>query len=335
MKKRLERLSVIMAMATVVAALVIGPARDARCEEVIWETDFAFIHFDWSGTWDKEDYYAYGFYLLDIPDWAYLFSVYGMGWDHTWGPVLWGTDGVWDNSDKVHINLYYGYDDGLLSYHIHEGNVYLNAYYFAELDLVNGGWVDQLCTTGRLVAKEIAHEVYYKITGPSSMYNEVEYSLAQYVAYVLWPWGQNQVSLESVAVLYRYYHGQGTYTTWHLAERNYWVWNGVPGHWDVTPEEYSQAVYTLLAWGFMLCDYDHYFGGNPNTSGATSIYRVADLLLAIRTAQNDETPLTDLVLAAYGHHAHADFEGDTWLWKDTADLNAYLYYLMWGRWYTG
>jgi len=142
----------------------------------VWETDYSSIQFDWSGTWDKEDYYAYALYLLDIPDWAYLFAVYGLGWDHIWGPLCWGDNGAWDASDKARVVFYYGYNDGYSWAYMLGGKVYLNWYYLPDLDLVNGGWVNQVCTWGRQVAREMTLDLFYDIAG----YSESNETLAYY-----------------------------------------------------------------------------------------------------------------------------------------------------------
>jgi len=254
-----------------------------------------------------------------------------MGWDRIWGPVLWGDDGKWDASDKIHIRFYYGFEDGVHIYHTYAGYVFVNSYYLLGLDLSSDEWIKELCFAGYLVVQEVAHEVYAKIA-KKWWYDEVEYALALYIKEVLWPWQYyvTDKTLDYVRSQYQQY--QVGYTTWSHATSNYEA--GSEGPEGI--EGYLRGYWTLLAWGFLLCDYDHYFGGNPNTSGATSIYRVAELLLDI-SALSLEAPkpfLSDMVLYAYGHTVHEDWSGSFyWLYHSTEDLNAYLYYLMWGHWF--
>jgi len=140
-----------------IGGIAVGPA---SAVEIIWETDFAFIHFDWNGTWDNVAWWAYAMWYLDIPDWAYLFAVYGMGWDHIWGPALWGPDGAWGPEDKIDVYVAATGDPSKSSYTRAEwsdpwevsGSVTWWVNPNDQLDLVGGGWVNQVCTAGRGVA---------------------------------------------------------------------------------------------------------------------------------------------------------------------------------------
>jgi len=134
-----------------------------QAETLIWDTDFCRLQFEWTGSWDNVAYWAYGLYVLDVPDWAYLFGIYGMGWDHVWGSGFWGTDGVWGPDDKLTINvvssgLSHGPGYGLYF----DGPINLDVSQFGTLDLAGGGWVNTICTAGRTVAFYATMALYDK-----------------------------------------------------------------------------------------------------------------------------------------------------------------------------
>jgi len=197
--------------------------QDSVAETITWETDYCLIKFDWNGTWTDVAYWAYGMYLLDIPDWAYLFGVYGMGWDHIWGSAFWGPDGTWGAEDKVVVRFEPSYR---YSYIDNDGQIIVGIGGI-PLDLVNGGWVNTMCTVGREVAyytTTILVDKYFDAPGYERYPAYLGYMIGEHVASVLWPWGDHKLlwgydfsTFESMRQGYQYYHtdSTGTYPIIH------------------------------------------------------------------------------------------------------------------------
>jgi len=94
-----------------------------------------------------------------------------------------------------------------------------------------------------------------------------------------------------------------------------------------------------FAIGYLLCDYDHLFYSGADLGGASSIYRIATLIL---TWQNDPVHSGETAfMTAYGHHCFAEPVGgygvDVRFALDPAAnyIDAWLWNLMWSQWYTG
>jgi len=318
---------VVLALAALLGLSCPGTASST---ELVWEMDYSYIHFDWTGTWDEVAYYAYGFYILDIPDWAYLFALYGIGWDQAWGSYLWGTNGVWDSSDKVHLH-FYSENDGLAGYaYTSTGHYYINLYYENDLDLVNGGWVMQVCTLGSVAAHETTHMLYYKYVGydTGTDHDFLTETLAWYVGDVLWPWNTGRLDLGDVRTSYIYYMNQTglTYMTWHDAGYYYYSESA-------TNAQLMAAIYTFLGAGFLFVDFDYQFNNAADADGASSIYRVDDVLLHLRNDTGHDD-FSGAFYFAYGYTVRMDFTSNYYLDPDSGNFNAWLYYLMRGVWYS-
>jgi len=151
-------------------------------------------------------------------------------------------------------------------------------------------------------------------------------TLAMYVSHVLWPWQYDQKSLDTVKSLYKYYMGIAgwEYLTWDDA---YYILDGHGAYGT-----YEASYYTCLGAGFLFTDFDHLFGTAADAAGASSIYRVDDLLRFLRNDPGHDD-FSGAFYAAYGHTAQMDFAGTEYLQQASGDFNAWLYYLMWGHWY--
>lgn len=329
------RVALLLVAGLAASLLLAGPA---SATEVIWQTDFAFIHFDWHDEWDKEVWWAYAMWYLDIPDWAYLFAVYGLGWDHIWGPLLWGSNGTWGSEDKIHL-YFYTSDDGLGGSYPTGTGLYLNLYYLPELDLVGGGWVNPVCTAGRRVAYETTRDLVYTVAVPDYL----EYPIALHVAYQLWPWGDNHWTLGLVQDGFRTQFPKApldTYLSWYQSYVLYDNYTWYANHNGVTETQYQQSLYTLAAWGYVLEDYDHLFTGAADQGGASSNYRLAAFITYWRGHGGSwsyyKTLWDESFAASYGHVASLTLGCYHDPLKEVGgDLNGYLYYLMWGHWYSG
>jgi len=345
----------------VIGVACVAPAIAADPIHVVWETDYAFIHFDWHGTWDQSiDYaawWAYALWYLDVPDWAYLFAVYGMGWDHIWGPGLWGEDGVWGAEDKINVYIMYGLGDHVD--YVGGNNIWLGAE--LPLDLVSGGWVQQVCTAGRGLAFGATTALALRYMWPewdwtgTSFPNGITFlfaAISYQVAEVLWPWGDH-VPTTAYGIDYDYSSLEGIRDRYQLRWHYVLQWGchdfglgdiagGDPLYFPGTGLFYLEdpGLYIgTLAWGYLLSDYDYLFNGAANANGASSIYRVATMLRWLRNdISHDDLP--GAVMAAYGHPcSFGIYLGpypDPWVKiLDPAYnyLDAWLYNLMWGEWY--
>jgi len=140
------------------------------------------------------------------------------------------------------------------------------------------------------------------------------------------------MSLPWAKLLYSTYHTEYVYTTWLNAAIYYEGYHLTPGHGGYSMDQGGKGVSTLLAWGFVLCDYDHLFDGAADNGGASSTYRVAEVVTDLHNGED----LYNVFVSAYdGHSAIRDWvAGDTFFLQEySGDLNAYLYYLMWGHWF--
>jgi len=297
-----------------------------QAEIITWETDFAFIKFDWNNTWNEVAFWAYGMYLLDIPDWAYLFSVYGMGWNDIWGAGFWGANGTWGAEDKLVIQ----FQEGHGTYEYYNNTIYFNISPYGALDLVAGGWVNTLCNAGRAIlyydAKHLIDQfVNYDNTanGSSPLY-PLDSALAFHLADVVWPWGDHvmvegyDVSMLS-GVRAGYQHYNATFDGW-------WgngVWND---RYPPSAVDYD-VLFNILGMAYVICDYDYLFGTvTESPYGMSSLCRVATVLTFLRDDPGHANGEGAYMLA-YGHH-YDPTELQPWLHTDDPGMSLLLYWLM-------
>jgi len=316
----------------VVGTTCVVPSAEAESVDVTWETDFAFIHFEWNGAMDNVAWWSYGLWYLDVPDWAYLFAVYGIGWDHIWGPALWGTDGVWGAEDK--INIYVQRTAGSTHTQALSGQIWYFINDADQLELAYGGWVNQVCTAGR----GLTFGATLYLAGQFGCAH-IPWEIAFHVAAVLWPWGDHLIvggydvsTLEGIRAGYQHWHsGTGAH-----GEHDYsspaisWYYQ------DFYPPLDGMRFFDCIAAGYVLSDFDYLFNSAAAEGGASSKYRIATLLTIIKA-----DPIHDIVAAsmtAYGHWGFSvgQMGLDPWvklLDPDYNYLDAWLYNLMWGEWY--
>lgn len=328
------RTALVLLVGMLIGGMGLG---QAAAEQLTWESDFAFIYFDWNGTWDKTAYWAYGLWCLDVPDWAYLFAVYGMGWTDIWGPRLWGDDGTWGAEDKFDIYLVNaGSSRGTSFGAWHTINVNVDA--LESLDL-SGGWIDQVCSLGRSLAYRcttgLVDDLGISESGSVWLSSAVlGVSLGLHVRSVLWPWGVWNIDLPLIQYGYTTSHPGGTYEgyTWWLDAFNTWL--GSDEGFNTSVPNYGPSLWTMYAWGFLLEDFDHQIFGAADAGGASSISRIATLLKYWYDHNGQEGWVAQGWMAAYGHLGTYFGGGSDFRLKVAyGDLNAYLYYLMWGEWY--
>jgi len=343
MKSKIEDFKGRAAVVLLVGILVgLTAASPVAAEWITWETDYAFIRFNWSGTWDTSAYWAYGMYVLDIPDWSYLFAVYGMGWTNIWGPGFWGTDGVWGSEDKITVHISPGYGN---TFFPDTNTIRIDPNFWGSLDLVSGGWVNTLCTAGRAAAffatESLVHR-YIRYENPSYEDGLVDFlseALGYQTANVLWPWGDHTMvqgydvsTLNGIRAGYQYYHTYPNYYGWY-----YTAWGWAANH--QSPYHYTTAgdasLFTCFGAGYLFLDYDHQFNGAADAGGASSLSPVATLLNYMRNDPGHDG-WNEGFLASYGHGA--DMSGGGWSGVPALDptynqMHAWLVNLMWGFWF--
>lgn len=314
-----------LALLAAVGAAFVGTSVAA---EVVWETDYAFLHFDWNGTWDKTAWWAYALWYLDIPDWGFLYGLYGTGWDQMWNSGALCGPGGWSSADKLHMYLYQA-DDGL-DWHIDVFNskYYLNLFYEQDIKLT-GDWVTQTCTFGRLSAQMSTLVIYDRyLQHPLDSWSQrfLSDALATHVAGVLWPWGDLGVTLGDIQWAYQYTMGLvgSPYFTWDMAAWAYYNTEDETLYWA--------ARATLAGAGYLFEDYDYLFLSAADAGGASSIYRVFSLLTYLRNDPSHSN-FSGAFYAAYGHTAEMNATNMWYCDPDSNDFNAWMYYLMWGTWY--
>jgi len=350
-RKSLSRAALVLLLGMLIGVGCAVP-QDSVAETVTWETDFCFIKFEWNGTWDDVAYWAYGMYLLDIPDWAYLFGVYGMGWEHIWGSGFWGSNGTWGPEDKVVVTIRSDFRGSLYSYSYTEqlGQVILGIQGVSP-DLINGGWVNTMCTVGREVAFNMTHVLGAAYIGDSpentenhsTLWLAVDF-LAKHVGNVLWPWGDHTMymgydvsTLDGILAGYRATITDSWSDINQWEHHSYWWWESVYGSQDV--QQFKGFVI-----GYLISDYDHLFLSAADGGGAGSIYRNATWLAWLRDnpTLGHHARLDGAFMAAYGHEAFSDTldeRGDQFWYHKAIDpaynqMEAWYYHLIFGEWYT-
>lgn len=342
-KRSWKKVVPVLLVAAIIGVMSPAPA---PAETVYWETDYMLIRFEWNGTWDNAAYWAYGMYLLDIPDWAYLFAVYGMGWDHIWGSAFWGSNGTWGSEDKLEVsfvvpwggNTLYEYYDGYME----RMALNLDPSLLPSLDLVGGGWVNTMCTVGRGIAYWTTSKMSmdYFIAGASVAGADIALScsLALHVANVLWPWGDHVLAngydvsvLSGIQAGYQNYHPFYGTENWPSFDD----WNFLmPFYLTNYPPtvENDDKMFSALGIGYLLTDYDHLILGAPDAGGASGNYRNAIWLTWLKNHDND---CDGAMMAAYAHGLDLSWP-HSWVVQVDPKYNrmeAWLFYVMWGYWY--
>jgi len=326
--------SVVMLL--VIVTGVACTASPAVAETLVWETDFARIHFNWEGTWDTTAYWAYGLYVLDIPDWAYMFCVYTMGWTDVWGPAFWGPDGVWGPEDKIDIHLQPGWSFPKVG---GTGFVF-DPSYFGSLDLEGGGWVNTMCTGGRTMAFYMMYHIMYQryVANTVWVYDSefLQKTLSYLVANVLWPWGDH-VMVEGydastlTGIQAGYQHFFGTYPLTNGAHWYYW-WNSEgsaanslsPFHPIGTASSWGTALFNMFGAGYLFAYYDQAYleGTGPSTG------RIGTMLTWLRN-DPDNNDFNGAIMAGYGHYGF-QVHAQNFLDPKYGVIDAWMYALMWG-----
>jgi len=229
------------ALALLVAFAVASAGVCVASEEVIWETGYLRVHFDWNGYWDRTAWWAYGMWVVNIYDWAYLFAWYGLAWDNLTsisGPPPTQKVDLYlcnDPSDSFAIRP----DEEYLKIWVNlagRGDLILDSPYNENL------WVEQVCSLGGLLSFGLSLNMFSTYTGLGlhgyELPKEIWYlrgSLAEYTHYVLWPWSYEQYgqwyssySHQDIETNYKYYvqNDGGLLSLLGAASV---VWQAVPG----------------------------------------------------------------------------------------------------------
>jgi len=283
---------------------------EAQPVEVIWSFDYCDLHFWWNGTWDRVAWYAYACWVLDIPDWAYQYGLYALGWTEFYNT------GIPAEAGKAQIFLYDGYDRPWGWY---QGGQYLVDVYITTDNLVleTDEWVDQACTLGAMMAGGIAGAMFEQYVGFDSA--ATERSAEWYDLYFLksaicitterihWPWGYSHLDQAGIAPYYQFSVG-------HTGPLG-WLYAGTQDYAPVTFELYSSAYWHALAWGYFLSCTSSGVGGG-------TIHDIFELVTALRNG----SLMGDAFMTAYGHTL------DT-LDARIGDPND-MYYYLWIYWFS-
>jgi len=151
--------------------------------EVIWDSSYMRVHFEWLGYWDKVAYWAYGMWVFDVYDWAYLYGWYGLGWN--------ALTSIYGSPPTGKIDMYF-YNDPNDPASGWGGNmqIRINLAHMADLDTSSSYWVQQVLREGAVLAHEASHNIFFAWTNNSNLgdFNFATESMAYYISSCLWPW---------------------------------------------------------------------------------------------------------------------------------------------------
>jgi len=149
-------------------------------DQIVWEMDYTRLHFDWNGYWDKTAWWAYTLWFMDLPDWCYLWSWYGLGWSYL-SPL--------DTPPTAKMEIYITPDDGM-HFTYPDGAVRVGILSLPDLVLGGDTWFYQALEFGwKLTQYETAGiAVQYGVYQPANDQGFTLDAVSSYVGQFIYPW---------------------------------------------------------------------------------------------------------------------------------------------------
>jgi len=267
------------------------------------------VHFDWYGYWDKTAYWAYGMWVFNIYDWAYLFGWYGLGWDAL-SPLNTPPSG------KLEFYFYDDPNDAADGWSLGL-TIKFNLAHMDDLDISSDAWVTQVLQQGSILAHESSHSILWAVESTTDFSDNgwLTESIAYFTGDSLWPWynynGSEWTAQYNYDDIRTNYHicvnapGSGGFLTWSQAGNIYLtqIQTGGP-QFDNAWWTFHACGYYLVGWlnfghAWMMADF--LFNIQAGDSISDAFYNVTGWTLSLTTNDYSINNLWDFYYTFYNY----------------------------------